>query len=137
MSKRTAYEAGIEDEAGIECLIESMNNSMILESSEYDILQTAFKSKITDRNIESIIRSSESRYIRYLHAEIFAGFKYIEMKINLYLQKFNNNSSRHLFIQFLEMKEIDELIVKAVEVIDNKKNFKRQKKENCTAIYSF
>jgi len=125
MSKRKAYESDIDD------LIEFMNDSMVLDSSEYDALMTAFKSKITDKDIENTIQNSGRRYVRYLRAEILAGYRHIETKINMYLQK-SNDITRHMYIRFLEMKEIDELIVEAIEESDEKHEYKRQRKGNDT-----
>ena len=97
MTKRKAYQANIDD------LLELMNNSLTLDNNEYDLLMTAFNSRITDDNIDSIIRASTRRYVRYLRVDLFQHYQNIEAKINMYLQK-NNDTTRHLYIRFLEMK---------------------------------
>jgi len=105
MSKRKANQTNIDD------LIDSMNNSLVLDQDEYDMLMIAFESKFTDENIESIIEGSTRRYIRYLRAEIFDDHQHIETKINMYLQIGGANVEE----RFNRMKQIDGLIVAAIE----------------------
>ncbi|NBP01422.1 MAG: hypothetical protein EBU90_15040 [Proteobacteria bacterium] len=123
MSKRKANQTNIDD------LIDSMNNSLILDQNEYDLLMTAYESKLTDANIESIIEAASRRYIRYLRAEIFEDHQYIETKINRYLQIQNgvNTPMCNLDERFNRMKEIDGLIVTAIECEFEANDKKRQR----------
>jgi len=123
MSKRKANQTDVDD------LIESLNSSLVLDNNEYDLLMTAFESNITDEDIISIIQASARRYVRYLRAEIFQDYQYIESKINLYLQKYDNTTTTttsSLEKTFKGMKEIDGLIIAA---IDGEVRRKRQRKD--------
>lgn len=106
MSKRKAYESDLDE------LIESMTSSLVLDNNEYDLLMTAYESKITDIDIVNIIEAAARRYVRYLRAEIFKDYQHIETSINRYLQK---HETMDLEVTFKDMKEIDGLIIAAIE----------------------
>lgn len=111
----------------VDDLISGFDNFNVMENAEYELLVEAFESKITQKNINEIIKRSYERYTRYIENIKFDEIEDLQELIVEYLEKVDNGSFT-LSERFACMKEIDMYLLKLIN--DVKKNKKQKREQN-------